>query len=143
MIRKEAAMETGKQLAARALFKSGNDQATQWLFVILSEGWAITRDGEQIAAGISDGASIKAGVKQFVSLTAPVPAAVIRKKLDRIEAKNPIRGATQRDTPEQIRVTPEVSAPFSLVRRRPMQNIGKKDTATEMYNEPARTPAPA
>ena len=57
-----------------ALFKSASDLGAQWLFVILPDGWAITRDGEQIAAGTGDRASIDEGVKQFLTLTVRSPA---------------------------------------------------------------------
>ena len=52
------------------LFKSITDRGTRWLFIIQREGeWAITRNGERVAGGASDRASLKAGVEQFMALT--------------------------------------------------------------------------
>jgi hypothetical protein len=61
-------MQSSKKGAAQALFKSIRDDGSCWLFVILSDGWAITRDGEEVAAGAGNCASIKSGIREFVSL---------------------------------------------------------------------------
>jgi hypothetical protein len=124
-------MGTHKNSAAQALLKSIGDGGTEWLFVALSDGWAITRDGKEVAVGASDWASVSVGVRQFESLTASVPVATacdarIRDQLDRIEAARPIRGAMPNERPKKDRVIPEVSVPFSLVRRRPARNVRKQ-----------------
>ena len=124
-------MATHENRKAQALFKSVGDDGTELLFVVMSDGWAITRDGKDVAIGTSDPESITIGVAQFRSLTVIVPVAAacdsrIRHQLDRIEASNPIRGATPNQRPKKDRVIPEVSVPFSLVRRRPAQKVRKE-----------------
>jgi len=59
--------------ATQALFRSVSDDGTQWLFVVIADdGWAITRNGDQVAAGGTDLPSIDSGVRRFMSLTATV-----------------------------------------------------------------------
>jgi hypothetical protein len=59
--------------AAQELFRSISDDGTQWMFVVMADnGWAITRNGDQVIAGGADRASIDSGVQRFLSLTAPV-----------------------------------------------------------------------
>ena len=57
--------------AAQALFQSISDDGTVLLFVLQADGgWTITRNGEPIAAGAGNRASIGAGVQKFLSVRA-------------------------------------------------------------------------
>jgi len=136
LLGKDAAMMKDNHRAAHALFRSVGDGGAELLFVILSDGWAITCDEEQIAAGTSDRASIDAGVAQFVSLAVHVAGAatcdpVVLRQLDRIEAASPVRGATRNRRPREDRTRPEVAAPFSLVKRRPNNNIKPRQEVSQ------------
>ena len=57
--------------AAQALLRSSSDDGTCWVFVIRPDRrWAITRNGEQVAFGASNYASVSSGLQMFLSLTA-------------------------------------------------------------------------
>jgi len=63
---KDAAMVTGRDGEARALFRSIGSDGAEWLFVVRSDGgWTITCDGKQVAAGTRDHASVDSGVRRF------------------------------------------------------------------------------
>ena len=54
-----------------AIFRSLSVDGTCWLFMTLPRiGWVITRDGEQVAAGMSNRASIRSGVQKYLALAA-------------------------------------------------------------------------
>jgi hypothetical protein len=59
--------------AARALFKTTGKDGTLWLFFVSNHNWTITRDGTQMARGLSDRASLADGLRKFLSLAAIVP----------------------------------------------------------------------
>jgi hypothetical protein len=63
-------VQGSKRGAAEALFQSIRDDGSCWLFVVRSDGWAITRDGEEVAAGAGNRQSIVSGVQEFLSLMA-------------------------------------------------------------------------
>lgn len=83
---------------SRELFESVSDDGTRWAFVILADdGWAITRNGQRVAAGTANRGSIHAGVEKFATVTRPAAGVsqcdpVVQKHLDRIET--PIRLGT-------------------------------------------------
>ena len=59
-----------KRHAPQALFRSIGRDGADWLFVVgCNGGWAITRDGNEVALGTRKPASIDAGVRKFMSLT--------------------------------------------------------------------------
>jgi hypothetical protein len=59
-----------KQHASQALFQSIGRDGADWLFVVGCDGgWAITRNGNEVAFGTRKPASIDAGVRKFMSLT--------------------------------------------------------------------------
>ena len=65
-------MSNGKNGAMQALFRAISDDGTCWLFVVLSDdGWAITRNGDRVVVGASNGASVNFGVRKFRTLAAP------------------------------------------------------------------------
>jgi hypothetical protein len=62
-------MLKGSNSAAQDLFESVSEDGTCWRFVSLPcDRWAITRDGEQVASGTGDRASVASGVGKFQSL---------------------------------------------------------------------------
>ena len=112
--------------AAEALLRSVRDDGTEWQFLALAHGWAITRNRIEVAVGTSDPASILIGVVQFKSLTAKSHVAAacdpgVAEQLDRIEAVNAVRGAARSQKPKKSRVMTKASAPFSFVPRRPVR----------------------
>jgi hypothetical protein len=81
--------------ASQALFRKVGEDGADWLFVIRShDGWAITRNGEEVEVG--ERASVAAGVGKFMSLTRVVVASdaaacdpAVGALLDRIEQGRP------------------------------------------------------
>ena len=71
-----------KKRAAQPLFQSVGDDGTLWLFVCFSgDGWAITRNGEQIEIGTADQRSVHSGVQKFLTFTrARVDARLVRRE---------------------------------------------------------------
>jgi hypothetical protein len=66
-------MQDNKERSAQALFESTNDDGTYWLFIVLAhDGWAIARNGERVAGGPGTPASIRSGVRKYLSLTGSV-----------------------------------------------------------------------
>jgi len=62
-------MANGKNGALQALFRAISDDGTCWLFVVLSDDrWAITRNGDRVAVGANNDASVNFGVRKFRTL---------------------------------------------------------------------------
>ena len=103
-------MIVDKKHAAQALFKSVDNDGTEWLFVALAnDDWAITRNGQEIAVGSVMPVSLSAGIDKFLSLTrstvrsAPARDLAISAHLDRIERGKPARMKSGR--PQRIPAT--------------------------------------
>lgn len=63
-------MVKAKRSEGRGLFRSVSADGSHWLLSFLpNDGWMITRDGETVAAGKRDRASLEKGVQQFLLLT--------------------------------------------------------------------------
>lgn len=63
-------MVNNAKCVGSGLFRSVSMDGAHWLLAILpNDGWAITRDGEPVAAGTARHASLDAGVRKFMALT--------------------------------------------------------------------------
>lgn len=63
-------MEDEERCLGHEVFHSIGKDGAHWRFTIMpGDTWAITRDGATIATGACDGASLGAGVRQYLSLT--------------------------------------------------------------------------
>jgi hypothetical protein len=56
-----------EEVSAAALFKFITPNGSCWAFLISDDKWVITRDGTQVACGLTDRASLDVGVRQFMS----------------------------------------------------------------------------
>jgi hypothetical protein len=92
-------MDTGtSKRVAQPLFQSVGDDGTLWLFVCFSgDGWAITRNGERIESGTSNGRSLQSGVETFVSLTRRGADAVRLRHREVVTAKLGVNVARARE----------------------------------------------
>lgn len=115
-----------KKLVSQALFRSVGQDGANWLFVVEGDdGWAITRNGNEVGRGSGKQTSIDAGVQKFLSLTrvigGPQPACdpIVGALLDRIERE---RSATAKVAKYQGMIRPHAS-------KESPANLTKKETA--------------